>query len=54
MGIGDPLDVALANWVENYEYIRKKYPQVWSYPFDTKLKLMASVNEIGGKKTANC
>jgi Ca2+-transporting ATPase len=50
MGIGDPLDVALANWVKNYENIRKKYPQAWSYPFDTKLKLMASVNEIGGKK----
>ena len=49
-GIGDPLDIALAKWVENYQELREKHLRVWSYPFDTKLKLMATVNEVKGKK----
>ena len=47
-GSGDPLDVALADWVENFEQIRNVYPRKWGYSFDSKLMLMASVHTIDG------
>jgi Ca2+-transporting ATPase len=47
-GLGDPLDVALADWVEHYEEIREKFPRKWAYAFDTRLMLMATVNNISG------
>lgn len=49
-GTGDPLDVALADWVEKYEEIRSCCPRKWAYSFDTKLMFMATVNEIDGKE----
>ncbi len=47
-GMGDPLDVALLDWVDESEDIRKKYPRKWAYSFDAKLMLMATVNKING------
>ena len=44
-GIGDPLDIALATWVKDYEGIRKAHPRVWEHPFDTELMLMATINK---------
>lgn len=44
--IGDPLDVALSKWVEDYQGIRNAYPRVWEHPFDTRLMLMATTNKI--------
>ena len=44
-GIGDPLDVALAKWVTDYEGVRKAYPRIWEHPFDTELMLMATINK---------
>ncbi|WP_457643359.1 cation-translocating P-type ATPase [Persephonella sp.] len=47
---GDPLEVALLKWLENKGYdwkeARQQYPRVWEYPFDTNLRLMATVNII--------
>ncbi|MDI9619370.1 MAG: cation-transporting P-type ATPase [Candidatus Nezhaarchaeota archaeon] len=51
-GIGDPIDVALANWVgAEYEELRKAHPRIKEYPFDVKRKFMATVNEVDGKPT---
>ena len=47
-GSGDPLDIALSQWVEDYEKIRALYPRIWTHPFDTHLMLMATVNEVDG------
>lgn len=49
---GDPLDLALAKWVGTDEYarLRKENPRVWAYPFDTKLRLMGTLNESGSGK----
>ncbi|MBM5805959.1 MAG: cation-transporting P-type ATPase [Candidatus Verstraetearchaeota archaeon] len=47
-GSGDPIDVALARWVEGYAEIRERHPRVWDYPFDTKLRIMATVNDFSG------
>jgi Ca2+-transporting ATPase len=44
--IGDPLDVALSKWVEDYQGMRNANPRVWEHPFDTRLMLMATVNKI--------
>lgn len=49
-GRGDPIDVALANWVEEYGRIREELPRVWVFPFDTRMKLMATAHEIGGER----
>lgn len=47
---GDPLEIALLNYLNknniNFSNIREKYQKIWSFPFDTKLKLMASINNI--------
>lgn len=45
---GDPIDVACARWVENFKEIRKSHQPLWTYPFDTKLRLMATINEVDG------
>lgn len=45
-GAGDPLDVALAKWVDGYDSIRSAYPRSWTHSFDTRLMLMATVNKI--------
>jgi len=51
---GDPLEIALLKWLdkENIDWIemRERYPRIWEQPFDTKLRFMATVNEIEGKK----
>ncbi len=51
---GDPLEVALLQWLEregfNWKESRKKYKRIWEHPFDTKLRLMATINEIDNKK----
>lgn len=47
-GSGDPLDVALSKWAEEYDEIRNKYPRRWTHSFDTRLMLMATANTING------
>ncbi len=49
-GVGDPLDVALSDWVDDYEQVRNQFPRKWAYSFDTRLMLMATVNQIDGKE----
>ena len=49
-GMGDPLDIALSQLVEDYIPVRSAYPRHWSYPFDAKMLLMATVNEFEGEK----
>lgn len=50
---GDPIEIAMLKWLEErgFDYIslREEYKRVWLYPFDTKLKLMASINRVDGK-----
>ncbi|NGX52163.1 MAG: Calcium-transporting ATPase 1 [Candidatus Anoxychlamydiales bacterium] len=48
--LGDPLDIALKNSIDDFDEIKKKYPQIKSYPFDVNLRSMASVNEVDGRK----
>lgn len=49
-GMGDPIDVALAKWVgEDYDKLRAMYPRVREYPFDVRLRFMATVNSVNGK-----
>ncbi|MBM3184361.1 MAG: cation-transporting P-type ATPase, partial [Chlamydiae bacterium] len=48
---GDPLDVALAYWVSEFDEIRTRCPRKWAYAFDTRLMLMATVNEVDGEAT---
>lgn len=51
---GDPLEVALLKWLEredfNWKKAREKYKRKWEHPFDTKLRLMATINEVNGRK----
>lgn len=51
---GDPLEIAMLKWLEDngfdYLSIRESHRRVWIYPFDTKQKLMASVNKVNGKE----
>lgn len=49
-GLGDPIDVALARWVDGYESIREVHPRCWVFPFDTAMKLMASTNVVSGSE----
>lgn len=50
---GDPLEIAMLKWLEDqgfdYLSIRENNPRIWLYPFDTKLKLMASVNKVDNR-----
>lgn len=48
-GKGDPIDVALSHWVENYTQLREEFPRKWAYAFDTKLRLMGTKHEIAGQ-----
>lgn len=48
---GDPIDLALSRWVgEEYCRIREEFRRVWSFPFDTRLRLMATANEVDGRR----
>jgi len=49
-GIGDPLDLSLSCWVEDYSSLRLASPRHWSYPFNPQLMLMATVNDFHGEK----
>jgi len=49
-GLGDPIDVALARWVGDYEEVRQENPRRWVYPFNTARKLMATTNRVGGRE----
>jgi Ca2+-transporting ATPase len=50
-GVGDPIDVALIQWVENAQDIRSSYKKKWEMPFDSSLMLMATINTKDGKDT---
>ncbi len=50
-GSGDPIDLALWNWIENAENLKAQYPRKWSYPFDSKVMMMAVVHEIDNQRT---
>ena len=50
-GLGDPLDVALSDWVENTLELRTRFPKKWELPFDASLMLMATINEVEGAET---
>ncbi len=47
---GDPIDVACARWVEDFKEIRNRYQPLWTYPFDTKLRLIATINNVNGTR----
>lgn len=49
-GHGDPLDVALKNFIKEFDEINKKYPRINFFPFDVNLRQVSSVNEVDGKK----
>lgn len=49
-GVGDPLDMALLDWVDDTESLRETFPRKWAYSFDSELMLMATVNEMDGKE----
>lgn len=49
-GMGDPLDVALARWVNEFDALRKRHPRKWTFSFDSRHMLMASLNEVEGKE----
>ncbi len=50
---GDPLEVAILKWLDeeglDWKKIRKDYPRLWEHPFDTKLRLMATINKVNGE-----
>lgn len=48
--VGDPLDIALLDWVKEAEKIKKDNPRIWEHPFDTRLMLMATVNQVQNKE----
>jgi len=47
---GDPLEIALLSWLSesgfDWKKARKAYKRVWEHPFDTHLRLMATVNRV--------
>ncbi|MEN9343235.1 MAG: hypothetical protein RLZZ453_22 [Chlamydiota bacterium] len=44
---GDPLDVSLLKWLgDDYNSIRNTHPRIWTHSFDTRLRLMATVNQV--------
>ncbi len=46
-GKGDPIDIALAQWLGgHFDEIRGRFRRTSFYPFDTKYRLMASANII--------
>lgn len=45
---GDPVDTALARWIgEEYPLLQKSHPRIFYHPFDSQLRLMATVNQTG-------
>jgi P-type Ca2+ transporter type 2C len=49
-GKGDPVDLALADFVPEFAKLKKNNPRVWSYPFDPKNMLMATICNIDGQE----
>jgi Ca2+-transporting ATPase len=50
-GLGDPIDVALANWLgQDYGGLREACPREWVLPFDSRTRLMASCNLVNGTR----
>jgi len=49
--VGDPIDIALSHWAEDFDKINEKHTRLKSYPFDVNLRMMATMSEIKGKKT---
>ncbi|MFN4319942.1 MAG: cation-translocating P-type ATPase [Aquificaceae bacterium] len=51
---GDPLEVALINWLErervNWQALRRFYERLWEHPFDTKRRLMAVIVPDGDNR----
>ncbi len=49
-GGGDPVEVALLSWLEekgiDWRSLREKYKRVKEFPFDTKKRYMATVNQV--------
>lgn len=50
-GIGDPIDVALADWVKDFDALRTQFPKKWEYAFDSSLMMMATMNTVDGQDT---
>ncbi len=52
--LGDPTETALAEYLgaENYVRIREENPRLDEIPFDSDRKLMTTVHNIGGERTA--
>jgi len=51
-GRGDPVDVALAEWVGgDLGRLRSEHPRAWSFPFDTRLRMMAVSADVDGRRT---
>jgi len=46
-GSGDPLDVALSDWIDDFDEIRRLYPRKWGYSFDSRLMLMGTLHQVG-------
>lgn len=52
--LGDPTETALSDYIGNDEYlrIREENPRIDEIPFDSDRKLMTTVHNIGGERTA--
>lgn len=52
--LGDPTETALSDYIGNDEYlrIREENPRIGEIPFDSDRKLMTTVHNIGGERTA--
>ncbi|MCK9373688.1 MAG: cation-transporting P-type ATPase [Sulfuricurvum sp.] len=49
---GDPVETALARWIgDEYSALREANPRIFYHPFDPKLRLMATVNQIGTQES---
>ncbi|MFA6118807.1 MAG: cation-transporting P-type ATPase [Parachlamydiales bacterium] len=48
--IGDPLDIALRNWVDDHNSLREKHVHINTFSFDIHLRAMATVYEVDSKK----
>jgi P-type Ca2+ transporter type 2C len=49
-GLGDSIDVALAQWIaDEFLPIRETYPRIFDHPFDPSTRMMATVNRIDGE-----
>jgi P-type Ca2+ transporter type 2C len=42
---GDPIDVALSLWVEDWEELRRQHPRKWSFSFESRQMFMATVHD---------